>query len=60
MAEVDANYPVTVGIESSIAEALDAIAAQAEPKHSMPAVSTRARTSSTRRSTGAGVTRPSR
>ena len=43
MAEVDANYPVTVGIESSIAEALDAIAAQAEPKHSMPAVSTRAR-----------------
>lgn len=42
MAEVDSSYPVTVGIESSIAKALDAIAAQAEPKRSM-AVAARAR-----------------
>ncbi len=43
MAEVDANYPVTVGIESNLAEALDAIAARAEPKRSLPAVVGRAR-----------------
>ncbi|MBV8296263.1 MAG: acetolactate synthase large subunit, partial [Acidimicrobiia bacterium] len=43
MAEVDASYPVTVGIESNLAEALDAIAAQAEPKRSLPAVVGRAR-----------------
>ena len=43
MAEVDASYPVAVGIESNLAEALDAIAAQAEPKRSLPAAVARAR-----------------
>jgi len=32
MAEVDASYPVTVGIESDLAEALNAISALAAPK----------------------------
>ncbi|MBV8429937.1 MAG: acetolactate synthase large subunit [Solirubrobacterales bacterium] len=43
VAEVDASYPVTVGIESSLSEALDAIAARAEPKRALPAVVGRAR-----------------
>jgi acetolactate synthase-1/2/3 large subunit len=43
MAEVDASYPVTVGIESNLAEAMDAIAARAEPKPAVPAIAARAR-----------------
>jgi acetolactate synthase I/II/III large subunit len=43
MAEVDASYPVTVDIECSLSEALDAIAAGAEPKPSVPVATSRAR-----------------
>ncbi len=43
VAEVDANYPVSVGIESNICETLYAIADRAEPKRLVPTVAMRAR-----------------